>query len=239
VGKKIRYTNNEYISRAKKLHGDTYDYSLIEYKTSRTPVKIICNIHGPFEIRAYSHLQGIGCNKCGIERTRIDFFEKVHHIHGNEYDYSHVKYKRLSDKVKIICNKHGEFLQEAGSHLRGHGCLQCANENKSAEGLYCDSYFSGSEDKNGIFYVIEMWNDEEHFIKIGITKNDISSRFGSKLPYYKKIISTQDMPLKVAFEKEQHILSSLHNFRYEPKIKFTGHTECLQLSTMEQLTDDR
>ncbi len=39
------------------------------------------------------------------------FIDKANKIHSNRYDYSKVNYVNSSNKVIIICNIHGEFLQ--------------------------------------------------------------------------------------------------------------------------------
>lgn len=49
-------------------------------------------------------------------------------IHGNRYDYSHVLYKNMRNKVIIICKEHGEFQQLAHHHIAGRGCRLCANK---------------------------------------------------------------------------------------------------------------
>lgn len=51
-------------------------------------------------------------------------------IHGNKYDYSNFQYNGVFDKSEIICNKHGTFLQSYNNHIRGSGCVKCANDNK-------------------------------------------------------------------------------------------------------------
>jgi hypothetical protein len=58
-------TTEQFIEKARKKHGDKYDYSLVDYKHSRIKVKIICPIHGVFEQRPDTHLEGKGCLKCG------------------------------------------------------------------------------------------------------------------------------------------------------------------------------
>lgn len=60
-------TTEEWIERAKQIHGDKYDYSLTDYVNQRTNVKIICPIHGVFEQKADSHIRGNGCRLCGLE----------------------------------------------------------------------------------------------------------------------------------------------------------------------------
>ena len=60
-------TTAEWVDRAKKVHGDKYDYSQTVYVNQRTNVKIICKIHGLYEQKADSHLRGCGCKLCGYE----------------------------------------------------------------------------------------------------------------------------------------------------------------------------
>ena len=65
------YDNNWFIDKAKKIHGDKYDYSLVNYINLRTKVKIICPIHGEFEQKPEKHLMKRGCQKCDLP---FDFF---------------------------------------------------------------------------------------------------------------------------------------------------------------------
>lgn len=60
-------TTDEWIERAKLVHGDKYDYSQVVYVNQRTNVKIICPVHGMFEQKADSHLRGHGCRLCGLQ----------------------------------------------------------------------------------------------------------------------------------------------------------------------------
>ena len=59
-----RLTTEQFIKRAKLVHGNKYDYALVEYKNTATKVKIICPVHGIFEQRPNDHLNGKGCSKC-------------------------------------------------------------------------------------------------------------------------------------------------------------------------------
>ena len=60
----VRKTTEQFITEAKAIHGDKYDYSKVEYKTNKDKICIICPIHGEFWQRPKSHLNGHGCNKC-------------------------------------------------------------------------------------------------------------------------------------------------------------------------------
>lgn len=122
-----KLTQEEFITRAKKKHGDKYDYSSVEYKTAHVKVKIICEKHGTFEQKAFKHLRGEGCAKCSgnVNYNTEEFIEKSKLIHGNKYDYSKVDYKNCKSKIIIICKEHGEFQQIPSSHLKGYGCGRC------------------------------------------------------------------------------------------------------------------
>ena len=64
--------------------------------------------------------------------TTKEFIEKAREVHGDKYDYSKVRYANSKTKVCIICPKHGEFWQEANSHLQGSGCSKCCGNNSYA-----------------------------------------------------------------------------------------------------------
>lgn len=61
----IKLKTDDFISRAKEIHGDKYDYSEVDYTTTHTPITIICPLHGPFQQSPASHLSGKGCKPCG------------------------------------------------------------------------------------------------------------------------------------------------------------------------------
>lgn len=60
----------EFLIRSKEVHGDFYDYSLVDLNGVREKVEIICPIHGKFSQVAYAHYIGSGCPECGNERTQ-------------------------------------------------------------------------------------------------------------------------------------------------------------------------
>ena len=123
-----KLTTEEFIKRAKNVHGDKYDYSKVEYKNSSTKISIICPIHGEFWQFPLAHLKGNNCPKCShqsYKHTKESFIEQAIKIHSDKYDYSKVEYKNNSTKVCIICPIHGEFYQRPNSHMRGEGCPKC------------------------------------------------------------------------------------------------------------------
>jgi hypothetical protein len=65
--------------------------------------------------------------------TYEEFVEKARLKHSVKYNYSKAEYVKSCIKVNIVCDKHGDFYQTPGSHLRGRGCPLCANSLKGKE----------------------------------------------------------------------------------------------------------
>ena len=125
-----------FIRNAKAVHGDKYDYSKVSFNTMHDKVTIICPEHGEFNQLAYDHLGGHGCTKCAIEKSRLtkdDFVRRANDIHNGKYDYSKSDVQNSFDKLTIICPIHGEFKQNAGTHLKGCGCPACGKIESVAE----------------------------------------------------------------------------------------------------------
>ena len=129
---KIKVTNEMFIEKAIKIHGNKYDYTNINYVNSQTNINILCKEHGFFLQNPQNHLKGNQCYKCSdIVRTTEDFIEKANRIHKNLYDYSKTNYISAKKNIIIICKTHGEFFQIPNIHLSGCGCNKCSVSNYS------------------------------------------------------------------------------------------------------------
>lgn len=165
-----RYTTEEFIAKAKAVHGNKYDYSRVVYVDSVTLVSIVCPEHGEFRQRPAMHLSGTGCPGCANERirkalsdTRESFIEKARIVHGDKYDYSLVEYVGSDQKVKILCPIHGEFEQSPHDHLAGKECRVCGR-NKSDENR-----------KKGLQYFLDQAH-AVHGDKYDYSKVDLKTR---------------------------------------------------------------
>ena len=145
-----RLNKELFIEKARAIHGNKYDYSKVEYINNKKPVCIICPEHGEFWQTPHGHLKGYGCNLCGngIRFTTEEYIHKAHTVHGDKYDYSKCVYIGALKKVCIICPKHGEFWQEASSHIRGCGCPMCDKTMKHT----LDSFITSSRKVHGNKY---------------------------------------------------------------------------------------
>jgi hypothetical protein len=124
----LQKTTDEFVKEAKSVHGDAYDYSKTRYRSRTKKVTIICPKHGEFKQRAACHLKGCGCSLCsGVKQlTTEEFVARSRQVHGGKYHYSKVVYTTSDKRVVITCPKHGDFEQQAVSHLQGCDCPKCA-----------------------------------------------------------------------------------------------------------------
>ena len=128
-------TKQEVIAEFVTIHGNVYDYSLVEYVNTMTPVRIICPIHGQFIQTPNNHRRGQRCGECKKESQRKrnishrkdtkHFISLANSVHGATYDYSRVNYVNQQTKITIVCKKHGPFDQRPGNHTQGQGCPKC------------------------------------------------------------------------------------------------------------------
>lgn len=305
-----KLTTKEFLKKVEKVHNNKYDYNLVNYQGSFQKIKIICKIHGIFEQIAYLHVKGSGCSKCAIidraekhkgkqkynQQSILERFEKTH---NKVYDYSNVIFVSLRQKVKIICNTHGEFMQKPMSHLQGQGCPICKGVNHTIamksntedfikkakeihKGFYiydktiygrnnqekviitcpihgdfkqspnshinqksickkCNfeynpftrsSWVERAKNRQGVFYIIRCWNDEEDFYKLGITFVSTKRRYHTKqsMPYnYKIIKEVISENLAYIWDLEKRFKRIKIKQHYIPLIKFGGSKyECFK-----------
>ncbi|MBR6517568.1 MAG: DUF723 domain-containing protein [Bacilli bacterium] len=66
-----KYTQEEWIEKANRVHLSKYNYSKVNYQGSNHKVVIICPIHGEFEQLPTNHLYGHGCPIC--KQSKLEF----------------------------------------------------------------------------------------------------------------------------------------------------------------------
>jgi len=127
-----------------------------------------------------------------ISKTQ-KFIERAIEVHDSFYSYEKAEYINAKTKLIITCPKHGDFLQSPNSHLKGRGCKQCYLEN---EGYGKSKFVHFARQNICCLYLIEIFNDNERFLKIGITSKDVATRFSGskKLPYDYKTLKVVKHP---------------------------------------------
>lgn len=115
-----RYTTDEFVARAKEVHGDIYDYSSVEYTHNKNKVAITCSAHGVFTQQARMHLKGQGCRKCFEDRV-----------------------KGWHNQNRISAQTRGDTFFQGSPCSKGHteryvcnnSCRQCATEQRKVSNL--------------------------------------------------------------------------------------------------------
>jgi len=124
----------EFVEKAKIVHGNKYNYDQTKYINSKTKVKIWCNnCKKYFYQTPNSHLAGHGCLYCCTKTTQ-NVIEEFKKIHGDIFSYDFFEYNGWNIKGIIYCKKCKQyFLQTPLKHLQGQGCSYC----KQSKGEKC------------------------------------------------------------------------------------------------------
>lgn len=228
MANKFRKPLQNFIDEASRLHNNAYDYTHVVYKNNNIKINIGCKIHGQFYQTPRDHLSGQGCKKCGLLRmaknntTSLEEFKsKAIEVHANKYSYENVEFNTLSDKVNITCSEHGSFMQNAASHLIGHGCTKCA-----IKGF--------DKNKPGTMYIVYL--HDLKLYKVGIT--NLSTTWRLRKENF-TIIQENHYELGYdAFIAEQIFIRDNREFAYKGNklLKNGGDTE---MFTMIKLTNDK
>jgi hypothetical protein len=114
-------TTQIFVRDAKRVHGETYDYSKSEYDGARKKVVITCSVHGDFLQEPANHVNGSGCPSCSLLKKGWDNLtdllkESETHLERSQlYIYSVIGYE---DQVKVgICTDHRKRSYAAKSNL--------------------------------------------------------------------------------------------------------------------------
>ncbi|MEO1263937.1 MAG: hypothetical protein AAFZ15_34345 [Bacteroidota bacterium] len=111
----------QFISDAKRVHGNRYSYRLTDYKRSTLKVVITCKVHGNFEQTPNSHLKGSGCPECGK-------LKKLDTLAAKREKLAQRKFKRCSK-----CGEEKKISEFATDNRKpggkGSWCLECKRDN--------------------------------------------------------------------------------------------------------------
>ncbi len=126
----------EYIKKAKKIHGDNFNYDDVKF-LDNSKIEIYCNIHkGNIIVNKDTHIANylekspVGCKVCYVNSRRESlesYIETCSKIWDNEYSYENIlEYKNATFKVPVTCKTHGIFYINASLHKnKCVGCGEC------------------------------------------------------------------------------------------------------------------
>lgn len=87
----LKLQTSDFIKRAKKIHGDKYDYSRFIYINMKNKSTIVCKVHGEYLQTPKNHLQGSGCPQCNDSKgeSLINLFlieKNINFIRQKKFD---------------------------------------------------------------------------------------------------------------------------------------------------------
>lgn len=120
-------TQQELIDRFHAAHGNSYDYSLVSYISSKHKVDIVCNRHGVFSQLPLIHANGHGCPKCANESVSKLLSKPFVRVPDDGFaDVTSPNYKSNKSKLQITCLQGHTFKRVASDYKRGYGCPSCS-----------------------------------------------------------------------------------------------------------------
>ncbi|MBL0303240.1 MAG: GIY-YIG nuclease family protein [Cytophagaceae bacterium] len=185
--------NEEFIDRAKKIHGDSYDYSEFMYKNSAKSGKIICSKHGDFFQSPSNHLRGTKCPHCVIESFTVGTFKEKCIEKGIDYHRAlkrrqaglneekifspdYIRHEREINKVTVFGEEYPN-IEEATRVLRPPASSTTINR-WIKEGMKLEEAFERIPNPgyaDGIIYLITNNLNEKQYI--GLTVQTLERRW--------------------------------------------------------------
>ena len=234
-----KITQDDFIKSVKLIHGENIDFSNAVYIKDNVGVECKCNICGNVWWAKPNKLKiGHGCPVCGHKKiwksrkdktTTSELINRMKEVFPN-YDFSkNDEIKTQTQKIKVICKKHGEFDTTPDSILHKHGCRKCQYENMKEK-------FSFKKDD-----IIKMANnvhnhkyryDKSVYINIDTAMIITCLKHGDFLQTpYKHIRCKQGCPMCVQSHLEEEISSLLK--KNGIKYVYENHFNWLGLQSLD------
>lgn len=133
VSKDLTKSFEEWVQKAREVHGDFYEYKKIYVADGETVLNLVCPTHGEFTQRAAQHIKGQGCRLCGIgkqgaakRQTTNEVLDRVKAV-DSEKTILEVFHSPSGWRYRGVCEKHGEFVSDVGNYIYGtkHYCGKC------------------------------------------------------------------------------------------------------------------
>lgn len=126
----LRKTKEQFIKGAIGVHGNKYDYSLVDYITNKIKVNVICPRHGSFWVRPDGHIfsmAGCPCCKESKGETYIrEFLEDlgIKFIQEYKFEQSSYRFDFFLPEQNILIEFHGKQHYEAIDMFGGEASLK-------------------------------------------------------------------------------------------------------------------
>ena len=141
AGRKRRVSKKDLIDRLKTKFGNLYEVDKNSVVKATSPIQLKCKTHGWFEGLIGNLLNSSGCPSCQNQRaaairskqaklSKSEIIKRFTKLHGETYSYSSSVPDGINSTIKILCHKHGYFMQKVSIHMQGKGCPDCGYEKR-------------------------------------------------------------------------------------------------------------
>lgn len=164
-----KYTTKSFIEKSNIIHLNKYDYSVTNYKNSKSYLSIICPKHGEFKQLANSHIRGNGCKSCKESKGELKISNilnenKIKYIREYKFDDCINKNKLRFDfylpGFNVLIEYDGEMHFKEIERFGGKLKLEYYLKNDNIKNSYC------SINNIKLFRVKYDQNIEDELIKI-------------------------------------------------------------------------
>ena len=159
-----------FLKKSKEVHGDKFDYSLVEYKGYNEYVNLICKEHGVFPQTPHSHLNGAGCPQCsskGYSKIAIKWLNSIsldiqHAENGGEYRIPNTKYRvdGYVPSTNTVYEFHGDVFHGNPELFKPTDNCHPFNKYITAKELYDKTIERENEIKSLGYNLIVMWESD-------------------------------------------------------------------------------
>ena len=154
VKEKLNKGKDKFVEEVIGIHGDKYDFSLVEYVNNKTPVKLISKEYGLLEIRPDALLAKPNYIPKGKKKTKSNdkeiFIIEAVKVYGDKDDYTETNIISSKHNIDVRCKKHDiTFNKTIGNYLSGCGCPSCSAENyRELRAIPKDEYYRRVNEKH-------------------------------------------------------------------------------------------
>lgn len=236
----VSIDTEEFVQRAKQVHGDAYNYDKVNYVNATIKVDIFCNTCKIcFTQNPGHHLHGVGCKECGrraaTTKTSITFEEvkqKIINKFGDVYDFTAAVYTGRKKPLTVKCKLCGGVVSMAkavdfynGKRTTSCSCVATHLTSGFKDYLPATLYYLRVVDDQGIVSY-----------KIGITNKTIQERYRKSDLQKITIVKTWDyIKGEKARFAEREILEKFKV--YKPPLGYapltSGNTELFDRDVLE------
>jgi len=225
VKKDLTDSQEDFLLKAEKTHGDLYDYGDVVYVKSHNKVKIRCKKHGIFEQKPYGHIQGYGCPKCvnKISKAEQEIFDFINNIVPC----------RQSDRKTLGKREIDILIPSKNLAFEYNGLFYHSDKYKGANELILKTLACEEKDLKLVHIFEDEWVFKEDIVKSKI--RNILNAVKNKIIAQETVVKEVDTKTANQFLEENHIQGKTKS---KIRVGLYYKDELVSLITLRQIKEE-